>query len=153
MNGTDSNIMMERSREIYVEEIMTKAPVVGSPNMTVREAAFLMKSWKVGSVIIVEDDTPIGIITERDMVEKVVADDRSPSTINVREIMSSPLITVNPRDSLGNATKKMSMLGVRRLPVVVNKQLVGMLTENDILRISPTLIELTREWNLSLIHI
>jgi len=144
--GFEYSIMAERPRDIYVEEIMTKAPVIGSPDMTIREAAFLMKSWKVGSVIIVEDGTPVGIITERDLVDKVVADNKSPSKIAVREIMSSPLITASPRDTLASAAKRMASLGVRRLPVVVGDQLMGMLTENDILRISPLLIELTREW-------
>ena len=70
---------MERVRDIYVEDIMTKVPVIGSPNLTARDIAILMRSWKVGSVIILEDGRPIGIVTERDFVEKIVAEDRRPA--------------------------------------------------------------------------
>ncbi len=134
-------------RDIYVEEIMTKAPVIGSPDLTAREAAFLMKSWKVGSVVVVEDGSPTGIVTERDFVDKVVAENKLPSKMTVREIMSSPLVTIDPKTSVEEAARKMSSLGVRRLPVVVGDQLVGMVTENDILKLSPTLIQITREWS------
>ncbi len=139
--------MAELVRDIYIEEIMTKAPVIGSPDLTAREAAFLMKSWKVGSVVIVEDGVPMGIVTERDFVDKVVAENKLPSKVTVREIMSSPLLTADPKTSVEEAARKMSSLGVRRLPVVVGDQLVGMVTENDILKLSPTLIQVTREWS------
>lgn len=137
---------MERARDIYVEDIMTKVPVIGSPNLTARDIATLMKSWKVGSVIIIEDGKPMGIVTERDFVEKLVAENRMPVEVRARDIMSQPLITVGPKESVANAGRKMAQLRVRRLPVVVGDQLIGMLTENDITRISPSLIEITREW-------
>jgi CBS domain-containing protein len=137
---------MERARDIYVEDIMTKVPVIGSPELTVKDIATLMRSWRVGSVIIIEDGRPIGIVTERDFVNKIVADDRKPSEVRVREIMSTPLITVGPKVSVADAGRKMARLHLRRLPVVAGDQLVGMLTENDITRLSPSLIEITREW-------
>ena len=137
---------MERARDIYVEEIMTKVPVIGSPDLTAKELATLMRSWKVGSVIIIEDGVPLGIVTEKDFVEKLVAEDRRPSEVKARDIMSSPLVTIGPRESVANAGRKMAQLRLRRLPVVVGDQLIGMLTENDITRLSPSLIEITREW-------
>lgn len=136
----------ERVRDIYVEDIMTKVPVIGSPNLTVRDIGILMRSWKVGSVIILEDGRPIGIVTERDFVEKIVAEDRIPTQVRARDIMSSPLVTIGPKESVAEAGRKMGRLRLRRLPVVVGDQLIGMLTENDITRLSPSLIELTREW-------
>jgi CBS domain-containing protein len=138
--------MADRARDIYVEDIMTKVPVIGSPELTARDIATLMKSWKVGSVIIVVDGQPTGIVTERDFVEKIVAEDKRPSDIRARQIMSSPLITTGPKESVAEAGRKMAQMHFRRLPVVVGDQLVGMLTENDITRISPSLIEITREW-------
>lgn len=137
---------MERARDIYVEDIMTKVPVIGSPSLTVRDIATLMRSWKVGSVIIIEDGRPVGIVTERDFVEKVVAEDRRPSEVRALDIMSRPLVTVGPKESVADAGRKMAQLRLRRLPVVVGDQLIGMLTENDITRLSPSLLEITREW-------
>ncbi|NLI73223.1 MAG: CBS domain-containing protein [Euryarchaeota archaeon] len=136
----------ERVRDIYVEDIMTRVPVVGSPNLTARDIGILMKSWKVGSVIIIEDNRPVGIVTERDFVEKIVAENIVPTTVRAGDIMSCPVVTIGPKDSVADAGRKMGRLRMRRLPVVVGDQLVGMITENDITRLSPSLIELTREW-------
>jgi len=106
-----------------------------------------MRSLKVGSVIIIEDGRPRGIVTERDFVEKLVAEDRRPSEVQARDIMTRPLVTVGPKDSVADAARKMAKLQMRRLPVVVGEQLVGMITENDITRLSPSLIDITREWS------
>ncbi|MDW5564117.1 MAG: CBS domain-containing protein [Methanomassiliicoccus sp.] len=137
---------MERARDIYVEEIMSKVPVVGSPDLTARDLAVLMRAMKVGSVIIIKDGCPMGIVTERDFVEKLVAEDLQPGEVRAEDIMSAPLVTVKPRESVAEAGRKMARLQLRRLPVVVDGRLMGMLTENDITRLSPSLIEITREW-------
>ncbi|MBI0583118.1 MAG: CBS domain-containing protein [Methanomassiliicoccus sp.] len=137
---------INRARDIYVEDIMTKVPVIGSPHLTARDLAVLMRAWKVGSVIIIEDGRPLGIVTERDFVNKLVAEDRMPREMTAEDIMSRPLVTVGPKESVADAGRKMARLNLRRLPVVVGEQLVGMLTENDITRLSPSLIEITREW-------
>jgi CBS domain-containing protein len=138
--------MNERVSDIYVEEVMTKFPIIAKPDMTVHQAAKTMKAERVGSLVIVEDDTPIGIITERDLVDKVVAEGKVPSKVTVKEVMSTPLVTVGPNESVAEAARRMSTLKMRRLPVVFEGHLIGILTENDILRISPSLIEITREW-------
>jgi len=140
--------MPENARDIYVREVMTPTPVTSSPHVTAREAALLMRSEGVGSIILVEDGKAVGILTERDLVEKVVAEDMLPSKVEVGHIMSAPLITTSPDVSVAEAARRMSSLKVRRLPVVEGGELVGILTENDMLRISPSLIELTREWAL-----
>jgi CBS domain-containing protein len=137
---------IERARDIYVEEIMTKVPVIGRPDLTAKDLGVLMRSLKVGSVIIIEDGRPVGIVTERDFVEKVIAEDCSPAQVRAADIMTRPLVTVGPKESVADAARKMARLQLRRLPVVVGEQLVGMLTENDITRLSPSLIEITREW-------
>ena len=81
------------------------------------------------------------------MVTKIVAEDKSPSELAVSSIMSSPIITTVPDETVTEAARRMARMKVRRLPVVDDGRLVGMLTENDILRLSPGLIELTREWS------
>lgn len=138
--------MAEIAKDIYVDEVMTRSPVKGDPGMTAREAAQLMKEREVGSLVIVENNQPVGILTEKDLVEKVVSENILPSKVIVEKIMSTPLVTASPGDSVADAAERMAHLKLRRLPVVEGGNLVGILTENDILRISPSLIEITREW-------
>lgn len=139
--------MAELSRDIYVKEVMTRSPVTCAPNITVKKAATIMREKNVGSLVVIEDGDAVGIITERDLVEKVVAEDLKPSKVKVESVMTSPLITVSPETGLAEAARMMAKMGLRRLPVVTDNKLIGILTENDILRISPSLIELTREWS------
>ncbi len=138
--------MAEIAKDIYVDEVMTRSPVVGDPGMTSLEAANLMRERGVGSLVIIEDGEPVGILTEKDLVEKVVAEDKRPSEVRVERIMSTPLMTISPEDSVISTAEKMAKLRMRRLPVVSGGKLMGILTENDILRISPSLMEITREW-------
>lgn len=138
--------MNGKAADIYVEEVMSRTPIIAKPDMTIQEAAKIMKNRHVGSLVVVEDDTPIGILTERDLVDKVIALGKTPSKVKIKDVMTSPLETVGPKDSVADAATKMSRLGMRRLPVVSKGHLIGILTENDILRISPSLIEITREW-------
>ena len=126
---------------------MSRRPRTARPDISAQAAARLMRQEDVGSLVIIEDGSAIGIITETDLVHKVVAEGRSASTVEVQEIMSCPLVTVGPRESVSVAARKMANMGFRRLPVVSDGQLVGVLTENDLLRLSPSLIELTREWS------
>jgi len=133
-------------REILVREVMSSRPRTGRPDMTVKEAAALMLRESVGSLIILEDGEPVGILTERDLLYKVVAVGKVPSRTKVEKVMSSPVITISPGSNMSIAAKRMSDLHLRRLPVVEDGKLIGMLTEKDILKLSPSLIELTREW-------
>jgi CBS domain-containing protein len=131
---------------VPVIEIMAKEPVTASPDDTVERAASTMRTRDIGSLIVVENGRPVGIVTERDIVTKVVAANKVPSTVKVREIMSSPVISVGPREEVVQAARLMSERKIRRLAVVDNGKLIGVLTENDIVRIWPDLIEITREY-------
>lgn len=139
--------MREKAKDILVEEIMSRDPKAANFDITAQAAAKLMKQEDVGSLIILEDGRAVGMITEKDLVQKVVAEGRSPSKVRVANIMSTPLVTIGPMESVSDAAKKMANLKLRRLPVVKDGKLVGVLTENDVLKLSPSLIELTREWS------
>ena len=132
---------------VPIVEIMSTTPVTISGDATVREAAALMRDKEVGSVVVLQDNRPAGIVTERDVVTKIAAEDRPSKTTTVREIMSSPLVAVHPHQEVAEAAKVMAARGIRRLPVIKEGQLVGMITENDIIRVWPQLIEVTREWD------
>ena len=136
--------MKERAR-VPVFEIMTTSPVTVSPGERVDRVAALMRAKDIGSVIAVEDGQPVGIVTERDLVTKVTAENRVPSSILVKDVMSAPVVSVTPDTEVIEAAKHMSERGFRRLAVVKDGQLMGIITENDILRVWPNLIEITRE--------
>jgi CBS domain-containing protein len=140
-------IMKEKAKDILVEEIMSRNPRAACSDITAQAAAKLMKQEDVGSLIILEDGAAVGMVTEKDLVLKVVAEGRSSMKVHVSDIMSTPLITIGPTESVSDAAKRMANLKLRRLPVVKDGRLVGVLTENDVLRLSPSLIELTREWS------
>jgi len=131
---------------LAVREVMTKDPITVSPKMRLNHAAALMKERDVSSLIVVRKNVPVGIVTEKDFVEKAVATNAKPSQLTVKDIMSSPLLTVSPNIDIVQAARTMASLRIRRLAVLEEGRLAGILTEGDILKISPELIEITREF-------
>ena len=129
-----------------VVEVMTRDPVTASPDLTVDKVAVLMRDRGVGSVIVVDGATAVGILTERDIVTKVAAPARSPASLRVRDVMTTPVLSISSSDDIEEAARRMSARRIRRLPVVDDGKLVGVVTENDILRLLPHLVEITREW-------
>lgn len=134
-------------REILVKEAMRVKILTCSPSDSVKKVAKSMRKNKVGSSIVIDGGKPIGIITESDILEKIVAEGRDASKVKVGDVMSTPLITIDPYITLEDAMKVMNRHNIRRLPVVENGELVGIITEKDIFRLSPALIELSREWS------
>lgn len=134
-------------RKLPVSDVMSKKPVTIKANSTVANAAKVMKKNDIGSLVVLEKNRPVGIVTERDILLKVIAKEVSPKTKKVKSIMSSPVVTIPPNTDVTDAARKMAKLKIRRLPVVVKNELVGMVTESDILRVAPALIEITREYS------
>ena len=133
-------------REIVVKEAMKTNLAMVKPSMTVLDAAKLMKKRKIGNVIVVEKKQPIGILTESDILKKVVAEGKNTKDVLVRDVMSTPIIVIDPYVSLEEAMKTMGKCNVRRLPVIENNKLIGIITQKDISQMSPILHEISREW-------
>ncbi|MFQ5815784.1 MAG: CBS domain-containing protein [Candidatus Hydrothermarchaeaceae archaeon] len=112
---------------------MTKPVKTTGGSATMAEAAKLMRKHRIGCLIVVEDDKPVGIITERDIAYKVVADERGLTT-KVDEAMTRDLITVDGERSLRDAAKLMASHLIRRLPVLKGGNLAGIITIEDIMR-------------------
>ncbi len=130
--------------DLPVKEIMTREVCTVSKNDSVHTLAKKMLEFGVGSAVVIENGKPIGIVTEKDLIAKVVAKNKLPSELRVSEIMSEPLITITPLTSLKEAARLMIKRGIRRLPVVDNSgTLVGIITDNDILSVSIDLGEFT----------
>jgi len=116
-----------------VKDLMTKDVITIDLNKTVSEAAVIMSDSEVGCLVIMEGEVPIGIVTERDFVRRVVARNL-PLDTKISEIMSSPLITVDPDSPLREAARLMIKNKIRRLPVVKENELVGILVASDFAR-------------------
>lgn len=131
--------------KILVKEAMRGSPITVTTTMTVKQAADLMRKKKIGNCI-VADEKPIGILTESDILKKVVAEDLKASQVLVKDVMKTPLIVIDPYVELEEAMKIMSKCNIRRLPVVEKGELIGIITQRDVLRLSPMLLEISREW-------
>ena len=135
------------TKEVIVKEAMKTNLAVVNPSITVIEAAKIMKKRKIGNVLVVQDNQPVGILTESDILKKVVAEGKNPSEVLVKEVMSTPILITDPYVSLEEAMKKMTKCNVRRLPVIEDDKLIGIITLKDISRMSPILHEISREWH------
>ncbi|NYZ78612.1 CBS domain-containing protein [Candidatus Micrarchaeota archaeon] len=133
-------------KEIRVGDCMKREVVTLKEENTVMEAAKLMREKKIGSVVILKDDVPVGIATEGDITYKVVAEGKDPRKTLMKEIMHSKLKTVGPNEMIEKIAEILRDEGIKRLPVVNDKgKLIGIIGETDIIRISPGLYEIIRE--------
>jgi CBS domain-containing protein len=125
-----------------IGDAMTFKPVFVDPNTTLIECSKLMSEKHVGSLIIKSNGKPQGIITEQDIVRKVVAKGKDFTQTTASDIMETKLYTVHPEDDIYDALMIMNDFNVRHLPVIHKENLVGFLTIKDILKIEPTLFDL-----------
>jgi CBS domain-containing protein len=123
--------MEEDARGITVKDIMTKSVISVDSTMTVNEAAKMMEDAKVGAVIVMENNTPVGIVTDRDFAVKIVAHAYQITT-PVKQIMSSPLIATSSDHTVLMGADLMQTSNIRKLPVIDNDQVVGMITSTDL---------------------
>ena len=134
-----------RSR-MLVKDVMSSPAITVFEDETVYKVAQLMDRHNIGCVIVsTREEKPIGIITEKDIVVRVVAKDLQPSKITAKEIMTSPLITIDPDETINEAARRMSRLNIRRLGVMYKGSLVGIISSKDILNVTPELIEIMQE--------
>lgn len=129
---------------MLVRDIMVSPPVTAAPDLSILDAARLMRERDIGSLIVGDAMRPVGIVTERDLVGKVVAEGRDPRATRLGDLMSSPLLTVPPTMDVMDAARAMARHHVRRLPVLNGSRLLGIVTERDILEVSPDLLEVVR---------
>ena len=113
-----------------VKDLMTKNVVTIDANKTVVEAAALMSENDIGDLIVMEDNIPVGIVTERDFVRRVLAEGKSTES-KVSEVMTSPLKVIDPDAPIKEAARRMVNKRIRRLPVIKDNKLVGIITAAD----------------------
>ena len=137
--------MSDPSHSMFVRDIMSVNVVTMPPDATVFEVATSMTKMDIGSMIIVAKDHPLGIITESDIVRRVIAEERDSKTTAARDIMSSPIVHVEPGTALTEAMRVMARSNIRRVAVLKNNSLAGIVTSRDLLRWSPELIDILVE--------
>ena len=132
--------------KMLVKDVMSSPVITVDEGATVHRAAQLMADSNVGCIVVAsKEEKPLGIITERDFVTRVLAKNIQPSKLTAKEVMTSPLITVDPDESLSEVARRMSQLDVRRLGVMYKGNLVGVVSSKDILAITPELLEIIQE--------
>jgi CBS domain-containing protein len=131
---------------LLVKDVMSSPVVTLEEDTTSNKAANLMDENNVGCVIVTnKEGKPLGIITERDLVIRVLAKNLKPDTIKAKEIMTSPLVTIEPEATITEAARRMSRLDLRRLGVLYKGDLLGLVSSKDILGVMPELIEIIQE--------
>ena len=128
-----------------VKEVMVTDVVTVDVNVSVREAAERMNNQAIGCLIVLEKGHYAGILTERDVLRRIVAKARNPEKVLVGQVMSKPLTVVDPETNLEEAVKLMFEKQIKKLPVINAKELVGLVTMTDIARIHPGMVEYIRK--------
>ncbi len=119
--------------EDYVKELMTSPVVNVAPHATVAQALRAMIDHDIGAVVVTETDKPLGVFTERDL-SRGILDDPDLLGRQVAEVMSSPVVTAGPDEEVVFIFRRMAEKQIRRLPVVDDGHLIGIVTERDLLR-------------------
>jgi len=131
---------MTDAKTMTIADVMTKSVISIDAAMTINEAAKMMEDAKVGAVIIMENNKIVGIVTDRDFAVKVAAHAYQIST-PVKQIMSSPLVSINSNETVRTAGDLMHDRKVRKLPVIDNGDVVGIITATDIVNLLAVCVE------------
>ena len=131
---------------MMVKDAMSSPVVSLDEEAPSNKIANIMDKNDLGCVIIINKaGKPIGIITERDLVLRVLTKNLKPDTVKAKDIMTSPLVTIEPEATISDAARRMSRLDIRRLGVLYKGNLVGVISSKDILGVMPELIEIIQE--------
>jgi CBS domain-containing protein len=122
---------------MLVKEIMTKNVVTIDVDASVFDACMMYKEKKVGCLVVVDDETCVGIVTERDLIERSICQRRDPKKTKVREIMSQNIKVVYALDTEEKALETMKQYKIKKLPVISSEKVVGIVTITDIAEARP----------------
>ena len=130
---------------VLVRDVMTKNPKVVRRDTSVQEVVATMNKFDISSVIVVQEERPVGIITHKDIMSKIVQSRIPPDAVTAREVMSTPVVTIGEDLSIEEAVRLMSKKNVKKLPVVTDKKLAGIITSLALGREEPKLIKLMED--------
>jgi len=127
---------------LEAQDIMVDKVITARKDASLDQAVQLMNEHEIGCLVIVENDKPIGIITERDLLKRCLARSKELRGLKVSDVMSQPLVVVSPKTEIEEAAKVMCEKKIKKLPIVEEGRLRGLITLTDILRIQPQLIRM-----------
>lgn len=130
---------------VLIRDVMQKEVRVVRRDTPMKEVVATMSKYDVGSVVVVQDDRPIGIITERDVLTRLVEQCLAPETLTARYVMTTPVITISENATIEEAAKLMANKKAKRLPVMNSGKIVGILTITDIAFKVPALLTLLED--------
>ena len=133
-------VIWEMEKTMTIADVMSKSVISVDASVTVNEAAKMMEDAKVGAVIVMEDNAPVGIVTDKDFAVKIVAH-AYPITTPVKQIMSSPLFSIRSDESVRTAADLMHDRKIRKMPVVDDGTVVGIVTATDIVNLLAVCVE------------
>ena len=130
---------------LKVEDVMVKEVITIDDKSTVKDAADIMNRFEIGCLIVTQNGKAVGILTERDLLKRVVSQSKIPKRTKVEAVMSRPLIVVEPDMDLEEAARLMFKLRIKKLPVVENGRLAGLVTLTDLARFQPQMIRILKK--------
>ncbi len=133
------------SSSMIVRDIMTENVKTVRPDTVIQEVVAFMNKLNIGSVVVVQGDRPVGIITERDLISRVVQPCLAPSALKAREVMSTPLTTIDENATVEEAVRLMAQKKIKKLPVMKGEQLGGIMTFTDIAFDVPGMLSMLEE--------
>lgn len=147
MPKNESGNKAKEKIEIHIkaEDVMATEVAITDENISAKKAAELMAQEGLGAIIVTVEGKAEGIVTERDILKRIVAEDKNARKTKVKEIMSSPLVTIKPSTSLEEAARLMFEKKIKNLPVVHENRLIGLINLNDICRLQPEILRILRQ--------
>jgi CBS domain-containing protein len=138
--------------ELRVGDAMTRGVIYATPKDNIQKIAEIMKKNDIESVIVMEKGKGVGIVTDTDIINKVVATGKDPKKTQVSAVMSKPLLTIAPDKDIEQAAKMMVQKDVKRLVVAQNHKIIGVISEFDLVKVEPalhTLISEHSKWDIA----
>ena len=118
----------------FVKDVMISDLITLDVSTSIKDAAKLMDGNNIGCIIVTKNQLPIGILTERDFVKRIAAKEKS-LTASLEEVMSSPLIEIDPNETVWEAAQIMKTNNIHKLPVKQDNQIIGIVTTTDLVKI------------------
>jgi CBS domain-containing protein len=126
---------------LLVRDVMSKNVKTVRPNSTINEVVRKMNKFEIGSIIVADSEKPVGIITERDILRRVLEVTVAAEAMKAKEIMSSPILTIDSQATTEEAATLMNSKRIKKIPVLEDGKLIGIVTSTDIVRNEPRMVE------------
>jgi predicted transcriptional regulator len=127
---------------VELKDVMTNRVIAIEADASLTDAVKLMNKHEIGCLLVMKNGDPVGIITERDFLKRILAKSEELKNVKVKEVMSKPLVTGKPNMEIEDAARFMFQKKIKKLPIVENGKLLGLVTLSDLLRIQPQLIKM-----------